>query len=65
MRPWGLPKAGRRPLYLFGSVFSLLFAFPSFWLIDTGIAPLIWLAIVLGVNVGHDAMYGPQAAFFS
>jgi MFS family permease len=25
----------------------------------------IWLAIVLGVNVGHDLMYGPQAAFFS
>ena len=58
-------KIGRRPLYLFGSVFSLLFAFPFFWLIDTGVAPLIWLAIVLGVNVGHNAMYGPQAAFFS
>ena len=26
---------------------------------------LIWLAIVLGVNVGHDLMYGPQAAYFS
>jgi MFS transporter, MHS family, shikimate and dehydroshikimate transport protein len=26
---------------------------------------LIWLAIVLGVNIGHDLMYGPQAAFFS
>jgi MFS family permease len=25
----------------------------------------IWLAIVLGVNVGHDLMYGPQTAFFS
>jgi hydroxyacid-oxoacid transhydrogenase len=26
---------------------------------------LIWLAIVLGVNLGHDLMYGPQAAYFS
>jgi MFS family permease len=26
---------------------------------------LIWLAIVLGINVGHDLMYGPQAAYFS
>jgi MFS transporter, MHS family, shikimate and dehydroshikimate transport protein len=26
---------------------------------------LIWLAVVLGVNLGHDLMYGPQAAYFS
>jgi MFS transporter, MHS family, shikimate and dehydroshikimate transport protein len=58
-------RVGRRPVYLFGSVFSLLIAFPFFWLLNTGVAPLIWLAIVLGVNVGHNAMYGPQAAFFS
>jgi MFS transporter, MHS family, shikimate and dehydroshikimate transport protein len=58
-------SVGRRPLYLLGSGFSLLFAFPFFWLLNTGVAPLIWLAIILGVNIGHDAMYGPQAAFFS
>ncbi len=58
-------RVGRRPLYLFGSVFLLLFSFPFFWLLNTGVAPLVWLAIVLGVNVGHDTMYGPQAAYFS
>ena len=58
-------RVGRRPLYLLGSVFSLLFAFPFFWLLNTGVEPLIWLAIILGVNIGHDAMYGPQAAFFA
>jgi metabolite-proton symporter len=58
-------RFGRRPVYLFGAVFSLIFAFPFFWLLNTGVAPLIWLAIILGVNVGHDAMYGPQAAYFS
>ena len=58
-------RVGRRPLYLLGSGFSLLFAFPFFWLLNTGLEPLIWLAIILGVNIGHDAMYGPQAAFFS
>jgi MFS transporter, MHS family, shikimate and dehydroshikimate transport protein len=26
---------------------------------------LIWLAIILGVNIGHDLMYGPQAAYIS
>jgi MFS transporter, MHS family, shikimate and dehydroshikimate transport protein len=58
-------RLGRRPVYMFGAAFSLLFAFPFFWLLNTGVAPLIWLAIVLGVNLGHDAMYGPQAAYFS
>ena len=58
-------RVGRRPVYLFGAVFSLLFAFPFFWLLNTGVAPLIWLAIVLGVNLGHDSMYGPQAAYFA
>jgi MFS transporter, MHS family, shikimate and dehydroshikimate transport protein len=58
-------RFGRRPVYLFGAAFSLVFALPFFWLLNTGVEPLIWLAIVLGVNVGHDAMYGPQAAYFS
>jgi MFS transporter, MHS family, shikimate and dehydroshikimate transport protein len=58
-------RFGRRPLYLGGALFSLLFAFPFFWLLNTESAVLIWLAIVLGVNVGHDLMYGPQAAYFS
>jgi MFS family permease len=32
---------------------------------DTKSPVLIWLAIVVGVNIGHDLMYGPQAAYFS
>ncbi len=32
---------------------------------NSNVVLLIWLAIILGVNIGHDAMYGPQAAFFS
>ena len=57
-------RVGRRPVYLGGALFTMFFAFPFFWLLDTP-PMLIWLAIVLGVNLGHDAMYGPQAAFFS
>jgi MFS transporter, MHS family, shikimate and dehydroshikimate transport protein len=58
-------RVGRRPLYLGGALFSLVFAFPFFWMVNTKTEILIWLAIVLGVNIGHDLMYGPQAAFFS
>ena len=58
-------RIGRRPVYLGGALFTMFFAFPFFWLLDTRSSMLIWLAIILGVNLGHDAMYGPQAAFFS
>jgi metabolite-proton symporter len=58
-------RVGRRPLYLGGALFSLVFAFPFFLLVNTKTALLIWLAIVLGVNVGHDLMYGPQGAYFA
>jgi MHS family shikimate/dehydroshikimate transporter-like MFS transporter len=38
---------------------------PFFWLLDTGVAALIWLAIVLGFAVGNGAMFATQLAFFS
>jgi len=58
-------RLGRRPVYIFGATFSGLFAFPFFWLIETQSEPCIYLALILGLAVGHAAMYGPQAAFFS
>jgi MFS family permease len=57
-------RVGRRPVYLGGALFVGLFAFPFFWLVDSGVPFLIWLALVLGLT-GVAAMYGPQAAFFS
>jgi len=58
-------KTGRKPVYLFGAAFVLLFAFPFFWLSNTANIALITLAVVLALAVGHAAMYGPQGAFFS
>ncbi len=57
-------RIGRRPVYLGGALFLTLFAFPFFWLMDTRNTAAMWLAIIIGL-VGHSAMYGPQAAFFS
>ncbi|MDP6556353.1 MAG: MFS transporter [Pirellulaceae bacterium] len=57
-------RFGRRPIYLAGALFIVLFSFPFFWLVNTETNYLIWLAIILAL-VGHSAMYGPQAAFFS
>jgi MFS transporter, MHS family, shikimate and dehydroshikimate transport protein len=58
-------RVGRRRVYMFGAVFSLLFSFPFFWLMDTALPVVVWLAIVVGLVIGHDPMYGPQAAYFS
>ena len=58
-------RVGRRPVYLFGAVVTALFAYPMFWLIDTGTPALAWLALVVMFVFSHAAMYGPQAAFLS
>jgi MFS transporter, MHS family, shikimate and dehydroshikimate transport protein len=58
-------RLGRKPVYLFGAVFSLIFAFPFFWLVNTASIALITIAVLLSLAVGHAAMYGPQGAFFS
>jgi MFS transporter, MHS family, shikimate and dehydroshikimate transport protein len=64
---WGglSDRIGRKPLYLAGAVITTLWAFPLFGLINTESPVLIWLSIAVGVNLGHDLMYGPQAAYFS
>ncbi|GAB3585843.1 MFS transporter [Amycolatopsis endophytica] len=63
---WGLlsDRFGRRPPYLFGSVAGIVALALFFWAADSGSAVAVVLAIVFGVNVVHDAMYGPQAAWF-
>jgi MFS family permease len=64
---WGRlsDRVGRRPVYLAGAVFSVLFPFAFFGMVDTKETLLIYLAMILGINLGHDMMYGPQAAYFS
>ena len=57
-------RIGRRPVYLGGAISLALFAMPFFWMLETRDPWWIGLAVVLGL-IGHAAMYGPQAAFFS
>jgi MFS transporter, MHS family, shikimate and dehydroshikimate transport protein len=58
-------RIGRRAVYLFGAITTALFAFPLFWLLDTGSPPLVWLALIVAFAVSHAAMYAPQGAFLS
>src|SRR5215475_12282076 len=62
---WLSDRLGRRPVYLFGAIFTGLFAFPFFWLVETSKVSLMTLAIVVALVGGHSPMYGPQASFFS
>jgi MFS family permease len=43
----------------------VLFPFVFFAMVDTKQPLFIYAAMILGINVGHDLMYGPQAAYFS
>lgn len=56
-------RVGRRPVYMGGAAFTALFAFPFFWLINTQVTILVWVALVLALAVGYAAQYGPQASF--
>jgi metabolite-proton symporter len=57
-------RVGRRPIYLFGAVFSLAIVYPFFWLVARG-PVFVGIAMVLAMNIGHDMMYGPMAAVLS
>ena len=58
-------RIGRRPVYMGAAIFSGLFAFPFFLMVDTKDPLLITLAMVLGIAVGVAGMFGPQAAYFA
>ena len=57
-------KIGRRPLYFFGSLFTIAFVFPLFWLIDSKSAAIITATVIVALSFGHGTMFGPQAAYF-
>ncbi|MFD2397008.1 MFS transporter [Prauserella oleivorans] len=57
-------RIGRKPPYLFGAAAGILALVLFFLAAETGSTVAVVLAIVFGINVAHDAMYGPQAAWF-
>jgi MFS family permease len=64
---WALlsDRVGRRPPYLFGALAGVVALALFFVAAGSGSAIAVVLAIVFGVNIVHDAMYGPQAAWFA
>ncbi|OBH88818.1 MFS transporter [Mycobacterium scrofulaceum] len=64
---WALlsDRVGRRPPYLFGALAGVLALTLFFVAAGSGSSIAVVVAVVFGVNVVHDAMYGPQAAWFA
>jgi MFS transporter, MHS family, shikimate and dehydroshikimate transport protein len=61
---WLADKVGRRPFYILGGLFTIAFAFPLFWMIDSKSTALIFIAIMIAMNFGHGMMFGPESCYF-
>lgn len=57
-------RVGRRKVCMMGAALSGVWAFPVFWLIDTGSVTLTWIAVALGLFF-LAPLYGPQGALLS
>jgi len=57
-------RIGRKRMYMIGALVTGIYGFIYFGLLNTGIASVIFIAIVLSI-VPHDMMYGPQAALIA
>jgi len=57
-------RIGRKRMYMLGGAATLVFAFPYFALLESKVAFLVVVAVVLSL-VPHDMQYGPQAAFIA
>ncbi len=58
-------KVGRRPVIIFGTLFIIAFAVPLNFMITSQIPALAWLAVVISICIGHNAVYSPTAALYS
>jgi MFS transporter, MHS family, shikimate and dehydroshikimate transport protein len=55
---------GRRPFYFAGTIFTIAFAFPLFWLMDLREPMVVIIATAVALSFGHGLMFGPQATYF-
>jgi MHS family shikimate/dehydroshikimate transporter-like MFS transporter len=60
---WLSDMIGRRTIYLVGTVFGILLAFPVFWLFDTRDAAIVTWTIVAGICLCQAVIFALHASF--
>ena len=50
-------RVGRRPVFITMALFTIIYAFPLFWLVETKVAALIWIAQGVG-GFANGSLYG-------
>jgi MFS transporter, MHS family, shikimate and dehydroshikimate transport protein len=58
-------RLGRKPVIIFGTLFIAAFAIPLNFLITSQVTVLAWVAVVVAICIGHNAVYSPTAALYS
>lgn len=58
-------RIGRKPVFLLGSLFTIAFGIPMFMMINTGIVPLIALAVAMALLLSHDPIFAVEASWFT
>lgn len=62
---WASDRWGRRRIAIAAAAGIGVFVWPLFRFLDTGPLLLLPLVFAVGMNVLHDAIYGPQAGWFA
>src|SRR5450432_477380 len=62
---WLSDRFGRKVMFYSSCVFSALFAFPFFWLLDTRDPTIVVLTIVIAITFGQMVMFGIGAPWYS
>ncbi len=58
-------KYGRRPIFLIGAIFTILFGIPMFMLINTGAVTMIIVAVAMSLLFSHDPIFAVESSWFS
>ena len=62
---WLTDRHGRRIMFVLACLFSILFAFPLFWLFDTADPTIIAITVAIALSLGQGVMFAIGAAWMS
>jgi MHS family shikimate/dehydroshikimate transporter-like MFS transporter len=62
---WLSDKVGRKPIMLFGAIFTFFYSIPFFMLVESGNVITVTLALTLGLALGLRPVLSVQPAFYA